>query len=166
MWGGYLLAWRGLRSELTAGINLNYQAYDNNQNFFTYGHGGYFSPQSFLAVAVPLRYTFNGDRLHVEADVSPGFQSYEQRSEPVYPTDLAAQMQLDALKVTNVDVRAYYDSISKTGMAFSGGIDAHYRILPQTSIGGELRYDTFGSYNEFTSLLSIRQQLGSTPQGQ
>ncbi|WP_456256899.1 cellulose synthase subunit BcsC-related outer membrane protein, partial [Campylobacter jejuni] len=39
---------------------------------------------------------------------------------------------------------------------------AYYRVSPSTRIGGEVSYNTFGSYDEFRSLLGIRQTLGTT----
>ena len=60
----------------------------------------------------------------------------------------------------NSDVRARYDSASKTGFGMAAGASAYYRVTERTRIGGELNLNTFGDYNEFKSLLGIRQQLG------
>jgi len=158
--GGYLRIYRDTRSSLTVGVNANYQQFGNNQNYFTFGNGGYFSPQSFLSVSFPVRYAMHGERLDVDASIVPGYQSYDQRSSLIYPTDPAAQGQLDSLKAQNDDVRARFDSISKTGFGISAGGSVYYRVSPSTRIGGELNLNTFGDYNEFKSLLGIRQQLG------
>jgi hypothetical protein len=158
--GGYLRIYRDTRSSLTVGVNANYQQFGNNQNYFTFGNGGYFSPQSFLSVSFPVRYAMRGERLDVDASIVPGYQSYDQRSSLIYPTDPAAQGQLDSLKAQNDDVRARFDSISKTGFGISAGGSVYYRVSPSTRIGGELNLNTFGDYNEFKSLLGIRQQLG------
>jgi Tfp pilus assembly protein PilF len=159
--GGYLLLHQGANDRIIAGANLNYQAYDNSQNNFTFGHGGYFSPQTFLAVSFPLRYIHTSDRLEVELQAAPGYQSFDQDQTAIYPTDAAAQSQLDALKQINTDVRSYYDALSQTGFAFSGRGRATYQVSPRTRIVGDLGYDTFGIFNEFTSTIGIRQQLGS-----
>src|SRR3546814_13347591 len=87
----YLRAWQNARSGVSVGFNVNYQNYDNNQNYFTYGHGGYFSPQSFLSVNFPLRYWTNDGPMSIQASVAPGSQSYDQQGEPVYPTEPGAQ---------------------------------------------------------------------------
>lgn len=158
--GGYLRIYRATRSSLTVGVNANYQQFGNNQNYFTFGHGGYFSPQSFLSVSFPLRYAMRGERLDVDASIVPGYQSYDQGSSLLYPTDPAAQGQLDSLKAQNDDVRSRFDSISKTGFGISAGGSVYYRVSPGTRIGGELNLNTFGDYNEFKSLIGIRQQLG------
>jgi tetratricopeptide (TPR) repeat protein len=160
--GGYLPFYRGDRSSVTGGVNVNYQDYDNNQNFFTYGHGGYFSPQSFFSVSFPVRYSFTDDRMEIRAGVAPGYQSYYQEQVGLYPTDPTAQAALDALKAQNSDVRSYYDSISKTGFALSADGSFYYRVSPSTRVGGEISKNTFGSYDEFKSMIGIKQSLGGS----
>ncbi|MET0271259.1 MAG: cellulose synthase subunit BcsC-related outer membrane protein, partial [Sphingomonas sp.] len=158
--GGYLSLYRTDATSLTAGANLNYQAYDNDQNYFSFGHGGYFSPQSFVSLAFPVRYRSRFGNWDVSADASPGYQTYDQEGAPVYPTSPAEQAQLDALKLLNTDVRSRYDSISQSGFGFAGGIAATYRIGSATKVGGEVKYNTFGQYNEFQGNLKITQSIG------
>lgn len=159
--GGYLPFMRGPRSSLVGGINVNYQNFANNQNFFTYGHGGYFSPQSFFSVALPVRYSYTDERMEIRANVAPGYQSYSQDQAAIYPTEPGAQAALDALKAQNSDVRSYYDSLSQTGFALSADGSFYYRVSPRTRVGGEIGINTFGNYDEFKSVIGIRQSLGS-----
>ena len=160
--GAYINIYRKGTTSVTGGANLNYQTFDNNQNYFSYGHGGYFSPQSFVAVAFPLHYRTEKGNWKAGADFSPGFQSYQQDAVPVYPTLPAAQAQLDAQKAQNTDVRSSYDSLSKSGFAFAGSASGSYRVGTGTEIGGEVKYNSFGVYNEFQTLLSIRQSLSGS----
>jgi len=159
--GGYLRVRHSAHANLTAGLNVNYQAYGNDQDYFTYGHGGYFSPQSFLSVGFPVNYTFQNPQLDIKGSFTPGFQSFLQDQVDLYPTDPTAQAALDALKAKDGDVRNYYDSLSKTGFALAASGSAYYRITPSTRIGGEVSYNTFGSYDELRAILGIRQSLGS-----
>ena len=158
--GGYMRFYEGAASSLTGGINVNYQDFDNNQNFFTYGHGGYFSPQSFLSVSFPVRYTYDGSRWEVRGNFAPGYQSYDQEEANLYPTSDAAQGLLNNLKLLNSDVRSTYDGISKTGFALSADGSIYYRVSPSTRVGGQMGINTFGNYDEFRSLIGIRQTLG------
>lgn len=160
--GGYLRTYRGPRSNLTVGINVNYQGYDKSQNYFTWGNGGYFSPQNFISVGFPVNYTMNDERFDISASFTPGFQSYKQDQTNIYPIDQPLQTILDQNKIDNNDVRSYYDSISKTGFAVSSNLSIYYKLSPTTRIGGEAGYNTFGSYDEFRSLLGVRQNFGST----
>lgn len=161
--GGYLRVHAGPQSQLTAGINVNYQKYANSQNYFTFGHGGYFSPQDFISVSFPVNYTMNTASLELKGSLAPGFQSYSQEEVPLYPTDPAAQAELDRLKALNSDVRATYDSISKTGFAINADLSAYYRVGPNTRVGGDASYNTFGNYKEFRSTLGVRQTFGNQP---
>lgn len=160
--GGYMRAWSNEHSSITAGMNVNYQTYANSQNQFTWGQGGYFSPQSFLALSFPVRYSYEKGNLDLKVSGTPGFQSFSQNRTDLYPTDPAAQARLNALKATNSDVRNYYDSLSKTGFGMSAQGSLYYKISPATRVGGEVSYNTFGTYDEFRSMLGIRQALGST----
>ncbi|MBB3955411.1 cellulose synthase subunit BcsC-related outer membrane protein [Novosphingobium sediminicola] len=160
--GGYMQAWRDEHSSITAGMNINYQSYANNQNQFTWGQGGYFSPQSFLALSFPIRYAYQKGNLDLKVAGTPGFQSFSQNRTDLYPGDPAAQATLNALKAANSDVRNYYDSLSKTGFGMSAQTSLYYRIGPATRVGGEVSYNTFGNYDEFRSMLGIRQSLGNT----
>lgn len=159
--GGYLPLYRGDRSAIVGGINVNYQDFANNQNYFTYGHGGYFSPQSFFSVSFPVRYSLDTERLELRANVAPGYQSYNQDEVVLYPTDPLAQASLDALKAQNNDVRSFYDSLSRTGFALAADGSLYYRVSPGTRIGGEIGINTFGNYDEFKSMIGIRQSLGA-----
>ena len=42
--------------ELTTGVDLVYFGFDRNLRYFTYGQGGYYSPQSYTAINVPIDY--------------------------------------------------------------------------------------------------------------
>jgi tetratricopeptide (TPR) repeat protein len=160
--GGYLKAWGNQYSQVTAGVNVNYQKYGNNQNEFTWGLGGYFSPQSFLALAFPVNYHYQRDKLDAKVGVTPGFQSFSQDQTNLYQLDNSGQAALNAAKSANSDVRNFYDSLSKTGFGMSASGSLYYTLSPATRVGGEASYNTFGSYNEVRALLGIRQALGST----
>lgn len=160
--GGYLRAYRSASSTLSIGANINYQAYDNNQNYFSFGHGGYFSPQSFVSLSFPMHFdTKFGSGWKAKIDFAPGYQSYKQDAVALYPTDLAAQAKLDALKAQDSDVRSYYDSISKTGFGYALDAGIDYQFGANTLLGGDIKVNTFGNYKEFQTMLHLKQVIGS-----
>lgn len=160
--GGYFRAYEAGASQVRLGVNGNFQQYDENQNVFTFGKGGYFSPQNFLSVSFPVTYGFTGDRLEAEASITPGYQSYEQERTEFFPTDPAAQQELFALRAVDADVQAMHDSSSETGFGINLKGNAYYEFVPGTTIGGELSLNTFGEYNEVRTMLGIRQKFGVT----
>ena len=160
--GGYLRAYHSVSTNVTIGANINYQAYDNNQNFFSFGHGGYFSPQSFVSLSFPMHFdTRFGSGWKARADFAPGYQSYKQNASALYPTDAAAQAQLDALKAQDTDVRSFYDTISKTGFGYALDAGIDYQFGANTQLGGDIKVNTFGNYKEFQTMLHLKQVIGS-----
>ena len=161
--GGYGRVYDSGGLQVTAGAAVNYQAFDENLGYFTLGHGGYFSPQSFVSLSLPIRADWRGGAWRISAQATPGVQSYHQDSADVYPTRPALQAQLDALKAQNPDVRASYDSASSSGLAFAGKAEAWYDLSSSTAIGGDLSMTTFGDFDEYMMTLRLKQTFGARP---
>lgn len=160
--GGYTRLYEGDNLRLQAGAKLNYQAFDENLSHFSFGHGGYFSPQSFISLALPLNLRWEEGDWSLLAEIAPGYQTYKLDQADVYPTDPAAQGQLVALKLLNDDARAYFESESHSGFAFSAGLEL-WRRLGATQVGGEARMNTFGNYDEYRMTLKLKQAFGYVP---
>ena len=80
---------------LTIGGNFFAMHYGNNQNAFTYGMGGYFSPQSYFLANVPINWTGHyGTRWHYNITGGIGAQAFQQDATPLWP--LFAQKALQA----------------------------------------------------------------------
>ena len=160
--GAYQRLYEGDGVRVQAGTKLNYQAFDENLSHFALGHGGYFSPQSFISLALPVSLTWAQGDWTAMAELAPGYQTYKLDQADVFPIDPAAQGQLVSLKAENSDARAYFESESHSGFAFSGGIEL-WRRLGGTQIGGEARMNTFGNYDEYRMTLRLKQAFGYNP---
>jgi tetratricopeptide (TPR) repeat protein len=78
---------------MTVGVNFFGMHYAHNSTYFTYGQGGYFSPQAYFLASVPitmqveqgwnLRYTITG---------SFGVQAFQEDSVPYFPLDTALEV--------------------------------------------------------------------------
>ncbi|MHB8301237.1 MAG: cellulose synthase subunit BcsC-related outer membrane protein [Acidobacteriaceae bacterium] len=94
--GAYRQIWArrspGAAKSLRIGINFYAQHNAHNELFFTYGHGGYFSPQYYLLPAVPLTWAgSSGARTHYEFSGSLGPQILQQASAAYFPLDPTLQ---------------------------------------------------------------------------
>lgn len=158
--GGSLQVLNTPGQNLTTGVNLNVQSYRNNQNEFSFGHGGYFSPQSFASLSFPVHYTGTLGKWSIYADVAPGLQTYKEDKAELFPNLPTYQTQLNILKLANSDVRSYYDSASKTGFGISGGISLVNHLNESADIFGDIKVNTFGQYNEMVSHIGIKQKIG------
>lgn len=58
---------------LRTGLTLMYWGYDNNQDEYTLGNGGYYSPQQYYSVSVPLTYNWRNSDWSVRLESSVGW---------------------------------------------------------------------------------------------
>jgi hypothetical protein len=75
------------RQTLALGINLFLMNYAENLRYFTFGQGGYFSPQFFLMAGVPLSWRFNGDGWTLSAAGEVGVNWYQEDTSAMFPTN-------------------------------------------------------------------------------
>ncbi len=90
--------WRAFTSpeygDLTIGANFFAMHYANNQNAFTLGMGGYFSPQAYFLANVPFSWVGHWEtHWHYTINGALGVQAFQQDSTPLWP--LAAQNALE-----------------------------------------------------------------------
>jgi tetratricopeptide (TPR) repeat protein len=127
--------------------------YTNNQRFYSFGQGGYYSPQRYLSVGVPIEWAGRRDRLNWDVTATVGVSnSYEKRS-PYYPNGLpgvlAAAPGLDTL----------VNSASSTrGVSFSYGIAGivQYRFNQHLLAGAQLSIDRSHDYAPSSALVYLR----------
>ncbi len=157
--GGAWTVWRRPEDELIAGLDLVYFAYDNNQRLFTFGNGGYFSPQSYVAATIPVDYRGQSGNLAYRLGGTIGFQSYREKAATYFPTDAAMQAQLEAAAAGDSTLRA--TSPSQSGSGIVGGVrgDIEYTLTPNLRIGALLRYDRTANWNEARGLLFARYRF-------
>ncbi|AVP56384.1 cellulose biosynthesis protein BcsC [Pulveribacter suum] len=161
--------WRIHRSSdaaFTAGLNFTGLAYDKNLRYFTYGHGGYFSPQQFLAMSVPFDWAQRSGRLSYQIKGALGVQYFKEDAAPYFPTSrsrqsTAAQAASDAEAFGEVggNTTAIYPGQSKTGLGYNLGMAMEYQLHPQLFIGSHLSLDNARNYRQFTGGLYLRYAL-------
>ncbi|MCY1283080.1 Cellulose synthase operon protein C [compost metagenome] len=162
--GAYLRPIREADRELQTGLHLGWMGFDKNLSGFTLGHGGYFSPESYVGIAFPVQYKATYDkRWETRIKVAPGFQSFTQDSAPYFPTDSARQTALEFLAAQGYVSSAEYDSNSKSGFAFNASAGLEYKAGAQTRIGGDIGYDSFGDYKEVTGSIYLKHNLENLP---
>lgn len=146
--------------QLTMGLSLTGINYDKNQNNFTYGTGGYFSPQNFFSIGVPVGWSQRTDRLSYSIKGAVGLQHIEQDSAPFFPNDsdmqavLEQTSQIYAAAGTSVPTR--YSSQNKTGIGYNLNAAAEYRFGDNVFLGGSLGLDNAQDYKQWTGGLYLR----------
>lgn len=154
--GSYLRPWKTADSELKVGVNVNYMNFDRNLSYYTVGQGGYFSPQDFMAVSLPVTLTRHLNDWDLTLNGAVGYQSYKQDKSDYFPGHASLQSQLDSYASDDDDVDAVYKATSKNGIGYTLGVDARYHLSDNLALGANLGYDTFGSYNEGKALFYFK----------
>lgn len=145
-------------SRLTAGVNFNAAFYDKNLGHYTYGHGGYFSPQNYYALSVPVTWAQRSGRLSYRIDGAIGVQSIKEDDAPVFPTrpDLQAQVQRTDIPTQYGMNNGVYAGQSKAGIAYNLKASAEYRLDPQLALGATLGADNANDYKQWMGGVYLR----------
>ncbi|MEQ8968715.1 MAG: cellulose synthase subunit BcsC-related outer membrane protein [Azospirillaceae bacterium] len=133
---------------ITVGPSYGFERYDENTNFWTFGHGGYFSPQGYHRVAANLNLMTEERRDWIlRLDASAGWEWVEEDPADVLPLDPAA-------------------GAGTTGGGSSGGpaasirAEAAWRVSPGWMLGGFLVGATSEGYRDLVAGLTLRHTFG------
>jgi len=154
--GGTYPIWSGQNDELRVGLDLVYFAYDKNLRYFTLGQGGYFSPQSYFAALVPVRYTAKSEDLTWSIGGALGYQSYNERSSLVFPNDPGLQSALVASASSKPGLQTVYPGKSAAGLVGNAESAIEYRLSDRVRLGGRAAYQHAGNWSEFMGTLFAR----------
>lgn len=161
--------------QLQVGIGLDWMSFDKNLSYYTSGHGGYFSPENYVGVSLPVQWTQSfGKRWDMQVGGALGYQSYTQDSADYFPDDSEMQGALEVLQsaqsvlneyVTDksTSIQSHYSAKSESGMAVNLRGKLEYKLGDQTKVGGALGYDSFGEYKETTGSIYIKHNLEKLP---
>ncbi len=159
--GVYLRPFHYDDRELKTGISISYMDFSKNLSYFSYGQGGYFSPQDYVSVSFPVDYSQKFDSWKLGVGASLGYQSYTQDESPYFPGDANMQRQLEQYVDAGFAKESHYSGGSENGLGYNLRASADYKINKDMTMGGQVGYDTFGDYNESTAQLYFRYLLGN-----
>ncbi|WP_325340425.1 cellulose synthase subunit BcsC-related outer membrane protein [Xylophilus sp.] len=133
-------------ASLTAGLALSGMAFDRNLGYYTYGQGGYFSPQRFTSLGIPFDWQQRSGRLSYQLKGSLGVQHLRQDASDYFPTD--ATQQAAAASV--------YEAQRKTGVSYGLSAALEYQLAPQWFLGSRLGVDNSRNYRQYAGSVYLR----------
>ena len=157
--GASWVVYREPDEELIAGMDLVYFAYDKNQRLFSYGNGGYFSPQSYTAALFPLDWRARSGNLAYRLGGTIGYQAYRENAAKYFPLDSDHAGAAGSRGGVGFHLRSTLPASTNSGI--SGGVraDVEYSVTPNLRIGGLLRYDRTANWNEARGLVFARYRF-------
>ena len=156
MGGAYNRYIRERDTELTLGVNLLHWSYQYNLSEETFGHGGYYSPQNYLGVSLPIIYDrrVNNDFIYrLRAGIS--WSTTTNDDSDFFPNDpqLQAQAQQRAV-ITGVD--PVFEGSTTSGMSYNLAGSFEYRYTPHWFFGGFFSLDRADFYEPNYAQLYFR----------
>ncbi|MDR5739332.1 cellulose synthase subunit BcsC-related outer membrane protein [Caballeronia sp. LZ016] len=140
---------------LTVGANTTLMHYDKNLSYFTYGQGGYFSPQQYVILNFPVEYMGRAGLFTYDVKGSVGVQHYRQDASNYFPID--SQRQQNAAGSSSVpDAGAVYPGQSKTGVSYSLSATGEYQLAPQLAFGATASFGNAYQYREWLAAVYVR----------
>ncbi len=130
----YTRIFRDADQTLTVGANTTLIHYDKNLSYFTYGQGGYFSPQQYVILNFPVEYMGRTGLFSYDVKGSIGVQHYRQDASNYFPTDGTRQDKAAASSLTP-DAGAIYPGQDKTVVSYSLSATGEYQLAPQLAFG-------------------------------
>jgi tetratricopeptide (TPR) repeat protein len=138
---------------LTLGGSLFGMHYGHNEIGLTYGQGGYFSPDEYFLVSMPV--TFNGhykSNFHYMITGAIGVQTFQENSAPFFPLDPGIQAGVQSgLGCTLTQLAAHncgeYPVLGNTGFNYSINSEVSYRVGEHWYTGGFISGNNTNNYN-------------------
>jgi predicted Zn-dependent protease len=144
------------------GVTLNHWNYQRNLQNYTFGNGGYYSPQSYLSIAMPLELqgTWRGWSYQLRTTISNSTSRIEHTA--FYPID----PQLQAAAATSVLPSGFngpfFAASSGGGLSLSAYAAIERQVTPHLVLGGKLDLDRSDFYEPTVLMFYLRHVFGRT----
>ncbi|MBU3628879.1 cellulose synthase subunit BcsC-related outer membrane protein [Polynucleobacter sp. AP-Reno-20A-A9] len=141
--------------QLSSGLTGMLWGFKRNAGEFTYGQGGYYSPQSYRSVTLPLNYSQRFARFSYVVGGSVSTNWSRTDAAPYFPTNS------DYQAASN---NATYSGSSGPGSAYSFLAAWEYQVTPSIFVGNRLKLERSPYYAPNSFVLYVRIALdGAAP---
>jgi tetratricopeptide (TPR) repeat protein len=147
--------WRAINEEnrlLTIGLTGMHWRYGKNAGEYTFGHGGYYSPESFTSLSIPVAYGERSARFSYRLRGAVASSKSNTAAAAYFPTDTA-------LQATNNN---FYSAGSGNGISLSLLAEGEYQMDRRWFLGARAEVDRSVDYAPNRFLVYLRYNLDHT----
>ncbi len=142
---------------LNVGLGVNYTSFSKNQAFYTFGHGGYYSPQSSLSFNLPIELSGRADLLNYQLRANVSYARSKEDNAPFYPTDAALQARAAAgPNFPPGNNLAIYKGGVGSGFGYGLRGSTEYRVTPEFVLGGRFSMERSAYYAPNSVLMYLK----------
>jgi tetratricopeptide (TPR) repeat protein len=153
--------WRVINEEnrlLSLGLTGMYWHHSRNAGEYTFGHGGYYSPQNYRSLSVPVTYGERYPRFSWVVRAAVSASRSQTQSADYFPTGPAMQAQAVALAPVTFVTPTYAGGPGRgTGYSLRGAFE--YQVNKQLFVGGQLAIERSEFYAPNRALFYLRYAL-------
>lgn len=160
------LDWPLLRQDhqrFNAGLALSAWHYSENLGEYSFGHGGYYSPQQYVSLALPVEWTGRWQRLAWRASGSVAYSRTQTDAQVFHPNDPALQAAAEAQAANPIFGDAVYGGGRGGGSSYSLRGALEYRMTPHWFIGSNVEIDRSEFYTPNFFNLYLRYDFDGEP---
>ncbi|WP_296651484.1 cellulose synthase subunit BcsC-related outer membrane protein [Paraburkholderia sp.] len=144
---------------ISSGLTINYWEYSKNEHFYTFGNGGYYSPQSYLSFSIPFNWIGRYRKLSWELGASVGLSFTNENESPYFPTRPDLQQQaVERLSAARLG-SPFFGGGSGGGFSYTLLAALEYRITPHWVAGGRVSIDRSRDYAPNVGMVYLRYFL-------
>ena len=152
--GAYYRPWKFDFGTVRVGVSLFYEGYGKNLSGYTFGQGGYFSPQDFEGLGFPVEFSGSTGPWSYLASTTLGIQHFNADSSAVFPNNPYAQADLVALSPSTASTTAIHSGID-FGFNLKGQLE--YAVDKTFSVGVAGSFNNGNNYDEGIVQLYLRK---------
>ncbi len=150
---------RSPRQELNIGLDVRYQGYSRNLSLFSYGHGGYFSPEMSLTAMLGMDWRRQFGDLDVRLGGSVGWQRYRQAAADVFPHNAALQGALELAAAGDPSILTRIGASSGNVVVGAARAGVEYALTEKWRLAANARYVRAATYYEAAGLFQAQYRL-------
>ena len=142
------------------GVTMNLWRYERNLQEYTFGHGGYYSPETYLNIAIPVELQGARRDWSYRIRASLSYSQSDIARAAFYPTDPELQAAAATSPLPSGFDAPYYDSVDGGGTSLSAYAAVERQITRRIVIGAKLDIDRADFYEPTTFMLYVRHIFG------
>jgi tetratricopeptide (TPR) repeat protein len=130
---------------MSLSARLSRGSFQNNQNWFNFGHGGYYSPQSDVGFGIPFHLAGKLGKLVYEFNAIGTVSNTDEATSPIYPTEPA--------------LGAGMNPSTTITSKFSRGVDwtLEYQLANRLIVGNRFNYnDSTNNFQQKSAMVYLR----------
>ena len=143
-------------TRLTVGLALTHWRFRENLSGYTFGQGGYYSPQTYTSLSLPVDWRGRWGRWSYRLRPGVSYSHSTTKESPFYPTRNDLQTMALGSPLPPSYTRPFYDGGSSSGIGYSLKAALEYQILPEYFLGGSYDLDRSDYYAPNSLLLYFR----------